>query len=119
MSFFSKGKPKNRAVHNGSSSSSSTVPLGQQENLKESKGKSSVALLEQAHHMAKLKSGEIFSSWIHDNGKDETDFTYDYMWQKAGTIAYRLVEKFKLKRGDRVILCYGFGLPHFLQLAEV
>ena len=73
-----------------------------------------VTLLQLANDMAKRKTGTPFSSWIHDNGKDETEFTYDYVWNKAGSIAYRLVDKYKLKKGDRVILCYGFGLEFFI-----
>jgi len=59
------------------------------------------------------KGSAVFSTWIGDKGK-LTDFSYADIWDRSGAIAYTLINKYRIKARDRVILCYTFGLEFFV-----
>lgn len=70
-------------------------------------------MLRQAAEMVALKGNTPFSTWLGDKG-EETDYSFALIWDRSGAIAHALVHKFKLKKGDRVILCYGLGFEFFI-----
>lgn len=55
----------------------------------------------------------IFATWYDKNGKASAKYSFTEMWEEAGEIAYFLRVVEKLNKGDRVVLCYSFGLQFF------
>jgi acyl-CoA synthetase (AMP-forming)/AMP-acid ligase II len=49
-------------------------------------------------------------TWIGENGKEQGVRTYGDLCQRARAVAYRLVEKYGVKPGDRVVLVLPPGL---------
>ena len=57
---------------------------------------------------------KVFATWYNNRGKPTDKYTFKKMWDDAGAIAYDLrVKHDNVKKGDRVILCYTFGLIFF------
>ena len=59
------------------------------------------------------KNEEIFATWYDKSKKPVNQYTYQDIWDEASIVAYELLTKYKLKKGDRVVLCYNFGLQFF------
>jgi len=73
----------------------------------------SVNLLKDMNATVLQKGDTIFSTWIGDKG-EEAQFSFNHIWDRSGAIAHTLIHKYKLRKGDRIILCYGFGLEFFV-----
>ena len=56
---------------------------------------------------------KVFATWYNDKGKPTDKYTFEEIWEEACAIAYDLRAQHMLKKGDRVILCYNFGLKFF------
>lgn len=54
-----------------------------------------------------------FSHWYDVDGKLTNSYTFGELWDEAGLIAHYIVNKWGVKKGDCVVLCYDFGL-HFV-----
>ncbi|KAM3575053.1 hypothetical protein VYU27_003073, partial [Nannochloropsis oceanica] len=85
----------------------------QQQHLVPARQLDSVRLLQDAQAMVSKKGAQVFSTWIGE--KNETiDYSYEYIWDRSGAISHYLFGKYGLNKGERVILCYGFGLEFFV-----
>ena len=56
---------------------------------------------------------EIFASWYDDHGKLTQEKTFGQIWETAGVVSHFLRNKWDVKKGERVVLCYDFGLHFF------
>jgi acyl-CoA synthetase (AMP-forming)/AMP-acid ligase II/acyl carrier protein len=56
---------------------------------------------------------KTFATWYDDHGKATNEYTFAELWEEAGTVAYTLRTEWELNKGDRVVLCYTFGLQFF------
>jgi len=56
---------------------------------------------------------KVFATWWNNKGKPTDTYTFKKMWDEAGAIAYNLRTQHNLKKGDRIIVCYTFGLKFF------
>lgn len=56
---------------------------------------------------------KTFATWYNDTGKAVDEYTFSDLWEEAGVIAHHLRIKWKLKKGDRIVLCYSSGLQFF------
>ncbi len=59
------------------------------------------------------KNDKVFATWYNHKGKAKYCYTYKKMWNEAGAIAHTLRVDMDLEKGDRVVLCYSFGLQFF------
>jgi len=59
------------------------------------------------------KGSSIFATWYDGKGEPDHVYTYKGIWNEAGAIAHILRIGLKLNKGDRLILCYKFGLQFF------
>lgn len=59
------------------------------------------------------KREETYATWYDANGKVVDERTFGGLWQEAGAIAFNLRNKWNVKKGDRAVLCYNFGLDFF------
>ena len=62
---------------------------------------------------SKDTAGKVFGTWYDNKGKVSKEYTFDALWQEAGVVAYHLRNKWGVKKGDLVVLCYDFGLHFF------
>jgi len=58
-------------------------------------------------------NNKVFSRWFDENGKETNSYTFTALWEEAGYIAYKLRNDWNLKKGERIILCYNFGLQFY------
>ena len=58
----------------------------------------------------KLDPSRLMLAWVNDKGEDEVKLSYGTVWRLSGAISYHLRHDLKLNKGDRIILCYPFGL---------
>ena len=56
---------------------------------------------------------KVFATWFDESGRATNTYTFSELWSEAGFIAHFLRDTLKLNMGDRVILCYNFGLQFF------
>ena len=56
-----------------------------------------------------------YASWYNISGKLSDERTFGQIWETAGRVSHFLHHKLKLKKGQRVVLCYDFGL-HFFEV---
>ena len=61
----------------------------------------------------KTHKHKVFATWYNDKGKPTDKYTFQEIWEEAGGIAHYLRVEQNLAKGDRVILCYSFGLQFF------
>lgn len=65
----------------------------------------------------RARSGEgeaaLFARWYDAQGNVSETHTFASIWSEAGRIAHELRVSWGLAKGDRAILCYGFGLDFF------
>ena len=59
------------------------------------------------------KNKEIFATWYDKRKNPVNQYTYQDIWDEASIVAYELLTTSNLERGDRVVLCYNFGLQFF------
>ncbi len=59
------------------------------------------------------KKDKVFATWYNIKAKPTDKYTFQGIWNEAGSIAHDLLTKDKLEKGDKVILCYNFGLQFF------
>jgi acyl-CoA synthetase (AMP-forming)/AMP-acid ligase II len=68
------------------------------------------------HILCETVSGKFettFAIWYDDSGKAVNQYTFGELWTEAGVIAYSLRYEWGVLKGDRVVLCYNFGLHFF------
>ncbi|CAB9504956.1 Putative fatty-acid--CoA ligase FadD21 [Seminavis robusta] len=70
-------------------------------------------LIQQLNGVAVEKQNDIFATWHEANGTIGQEYTFERLWEEAGAIAYNLHHKWGVKKGEKVVLCYGFGLHFF------
>lgn len=58
-------------------------------------------------------AGQIYATWYDSSGKAVNQYTFQEIWDEAGVIASYLQHEWGVRRGERVILCYNFGLHFF------
>lgn len=77
----------------------------------------SVELLQWAEATVRGRSGgendAVFARWFDAQGEVSETHTFASVWAEAGRIAHELRVSWGLGKGDRAILCYGFGLDFF------
>lgn len=56
---------------------------------------------------------KVFATWYNDKGKPTNSYTFHQLWEEAEVMVHYLRNKWDLEKGDRVILCYSFGLEFF------
>lgn len=66
--------------------------------------------------VSERKGGAVYSTWLGDKDKVEASFTYEQIWTRAGMVAHTLRTKARAQKGDRILLCYGFGLEFFVAI---
>jgi acyl-CoA synthetase (AMP-forming)/AMP-acid ligase II len=59
------------------------------------------------------KSEATFSTWCDGSGKATVECTCGELWIEAGSIACSLRHEWGVLKGERVVLCYNFGLHFF------
>jgi len=59
------------------------------------------------------RAHQTFATWYDDKGKAMNEYTFQQLWDEAGYCAYLLRNKWNVNKGDRVVLCYAFGLHFF------
>eukprot|EP00961_Rhodomonas_salina_P160088 2155584-Rhodomonas_salina.1 len=67
-------------------------------------------LMEAALVNAQIKPSETAFSWLKDDCTIANSFTHAELWHRSGLIGKKLIETHKLKRGDRVMIVFPFGL---------
>lgn len=60
-------------------------------------------------HHAEVRGDKIALTWINEDGSDGASFTYRQLLDKSSSLAYKMLTKWKINRGDRVILMYPPG----------
>ncbi|CAB9504961.1 expressed unknown protein [Seminavis robusta] len=70
-------------------------------------------LIHQLHGVAVRKQNDTFATWHEINGAVGKQYTFGELWAEAGAIAYNLHHVWGVKKGDKVVLCYDFGLHFF------
>ncbi|CAB9519444.1 Putative fatty-acid--CoA ligase FadD21 [Seminavis robusta] len=70
-------------------------------------------LIHKLNSVAVDKQNDPFATWHEANGTIGQKYTFGGLWAEAGAIAYNLHHKWGVKKGDKVVLCYGFGLHFF------
>jgi acyl-CoA synthetase (AMP-forming)/AMP-acid ligase II len=61
----------------------------------------------------KANKDKPFASWYDQKGSLATERTFGEIWDEAGVIAHHLCNEWNVEKGQRVILCYDFGLHFF------
>lgn len=56
---------------------------------------------------------DVFGRWFDAQANVSATHTFHGIWAESGRIAYTLRATWSLEKGDRVVLCYGFGLDFF------
>jgi len=69
--------------------------------------------LDKVQSVVNAKSDETFATWYDDKGNQTNQYTFKQLWDEAGYCAYLLRNKWGINKGDRVVLCYAFGLHFF------
>jgi acyl-CoA synthetase (AMP-forming)/AMP-acid ligase II len=59
------------------------------------------------------KKDKVFATWYSSKAKPTDKYTFQQIWDEAGIIAHDLRINSNLDKGDRVVLCYNFGLQFF------
>lgn len=70
-------------------------------------------LLHRFEQTVSAKRSNIFACWYNGDGAKTEERSFGEVWDEAGMVAYYLRQVWNLERGDRVILCYDFGLHFF------
>lgn len=55
----------------------------------------------------------VFARWFDAQGGVSETHTFASVWTEAGRIAHELRQSWGLAKGDRAVLCFGFGLDFF------
>jgi acyl-CoA synthetase (AMP-forming)/AMP-acid ligase II len=71
------------------------------------------SFLDLAYQSVVKKGSRVFATWYESHGRAKENRTFSELWDEAGVISYYLRHKWKLKKGDRAVLCYNFGLHSF------
>lgn len=72
--------------------------------------------MEGFRQVCERQGAKVFSTWLGDKGEEEASFTYQQVWERAGVMAHTLRTKLGARKGDRILLCYGFGLEFFVAI---
>ncbi|CAB9524879.1 Putative fatty-acid--CoA ligase FadD21 [Seminavis robusta] len=72
-----------------------------------------IPFFQQLRRTVEAKGDQVFATWYDKHGKVSEEWTFAQIWEDAGTIAYYLREEWGCQKGDRVVLCYLFGLNFF------
>ena len=63
--------------------------------------------------MVKKKKNKVFATWYNSKAKPTKEYSFLEIWEEAAMISHGLRVHHQLNKGDRVILCYSFGLQFF------
>ena len=72
------------------------------------------AFVELVQRTVDQNANRTFATWYNDQGKAIDDYSFADLWEEAGIVAHHLRVKWNLSKGDRVVLCYSFGLQFFV-----
>ena len=79
-----------------------------------------ITIVDQFHFLDELEAtiqkqstDKVFVTWYDKNLKPTSKYTFHQLWDEAHFIANDLRTNYNLQKGDRVILCYNFGLQFF------
>ncbi|CAB9498832.1 Putative fatty-acid--CoA ligase FadD21 [Seminavis robusta] len=72
-----------------------------------------ISFLQQLQTVVSRHSKETFATWYNVKGEATNEYTFQELWDEAGLISYQLRRKWGLQKGQRVVLCYDFGLHFF------
>lgn len=56
---------------------------------------------------------DVFARWFDAQGEVSETHTFSSLWAEGGRLAYDLRVTWGLGKGDRAVLCFGFGLDFF------
>ena len=71
-------------------------------------------LLDRFRAQVRANTARVVYGWVDDSGTIVEKLTFGELWRRSQRIAHELRHTFKLRKGQRVILCYQFGLD-FIQ----
>lgn len=71
------------------------------------------SFLDQARAVVARHPERVYATWYDVHGKATDQYTYQKLWQDAGTIAHHLQHTWGVPKGGKVVLCYNFGLHFF------
>jgi non-ribosomal peptide synthetase-like protein len=74
---------------------------------------SSCSILLRLAAVASSQGGSPFSSWYGQEGQCERGLSFKDTWGAAGMLASKIRREWGVQKGERVILCYNFGLDFF------
>ncbi|CAB9512691.1 Putative fatty-acid--CoA ligase FadD21 [Seminavis robusta] len=69
--------------------------------------------INELNDVAIQKKNEVFATWHELNGTIGHEYTFGKLWVEAGDIAHCLHKDWGVQKGDKVVLCYNFGLHFF------
>ena len=72
--------------------------------------------LEHINSTVRSNKNKTFVTWYDDNGKATNKYTFEELWKESGIVAYHLRIKWGLEKGDKVVLCYHFGIQFIASL---
>ena len=71
------------------------------------------SIVEQLKDVVKKKKDNIFVTWHEADGSVGSEYTFGELWEAAGLISHKLRNEWGVKKGEKVVLCYGTGLHFF------
>ncbi len=77
------------------------------------KSSEKTTFLESLDKVIEEKNDKVFLTWYNSKAKPTTMLTFKQLWNEAEAIAYDLRVNHKVGKGDRVVLCYNFGVQFF------
>lgn len=80
-----------------------------------SEGSSKDHFLETVEATVEAKQNAVYASWYDNKGRCVNERTFGEVWEEAGKISCYLRDRWNVKQGERVVLCYDFGL-HFFEV---
>lgn len=73
-------------------------------------------IMEMFRDVSVRKANDVYSTWLDDRGREKASLTYGEIWERAGAVAHKLWFELGSQKGDRILLCYGFGLEFFVAI---
>jgi len=64
--------------------------------------------------IGRRQKDKVFATWYNDKGRPVDQYTFQGIWEEAGVVAFELLVKYNLNKGDKVVLCYNFGLQFYV-----
>ena len=80
---------------------------------KTDRDESEIHFLNALETIVNSKNDKVFLTWYNSKAKPSMKLTFKQLWDEAEAIAFDLRVNQKVAKGERVILCYNFGLQFF------